>query len=227
MASHLGCFGSQKILTVLFQRICLRFFRACGQAFSRPSFASSRMTPADRLLTGTLLSTLALLVTLTGCASTQEQEAGEGQPLTFLQVKASPDSFKGQSVVFGGKVLTARRQKDSTRIEILQLPLDRSLRPGYDLTQSQGRFIALQREFLDPATVPPGTRVTVTGDVSGSVQQPLDETSYTYPVIDIKRVQVWGGMEDVASRMRPYPYMGPGPYWGPYWSPYWRPWPYW
>jgi len=178
------------------------------------------------MLARTLLSIVALLVTLTGCASTQE--AGDGsaaQTLTFLQVKAAPDSFKGQSVVFGGKVLTGRRQKDGTRIEILQLPLDRSMRPGYDLTQSQGRFVALQREFLDPATLPPGTRVTVTGEVSGSITLPLDETDYTYPVIDIKRVQVWAGSEDVVPRIRPY--MGPGPYWGPYWSPYWRPWPYW
>lgn len=180
------------------------------------------------MLTRTLLSTVALLVTLTGCASTQE--AGDGsnaqtQALTFLQVKAAPDSFQGQSVVFGGKVLTARRQKDGTRIEILQLPLDRSTRPGYDLTQSQGRFIALQREFLDPATLPPGTRVTVTGEVSGSITLPLDETDYIYPVVDIKRVQVWPGSEQAALRIRPY--MGPGPYWGPYWSPFWRPWPYW
>ena len=176
------------------------------------------------MLARTLLCTLVLLVTLTGCASTQE--AGDGsdtQALTFLQVKAAPDSFKGQSAVIGGKVLTARRLKDGTRIEILQLPLDRSMHPGYDLTKSQGRFIALQREFLDPATLPPGTRVTVTGEVSGSVTLPLDETDYTYPVIDIKRVQVWTRSEDVAPRIHPYMGMGPGPYW----SPFWRPWPYW
>lgn len=166
---------------------------------------------------------MALLVTLAGCAS--KQEAGNEQAFTFLQVKAAPDSFRGQSAVFGGKVLTARRLKDSTRIEILQLPLDRSLRPGYDLTRSQGRFIALQREFLDPATLPPGTRITVTGELSDSITLPLDETTYTYPVIDITRLQVWAGPEDVAPRIRPY-YMGPGPYWGPYWSPYWQPWPY-
>ena len=103
------------------------------------------------MLARALLSTLILLITLAGCASTHEAE--DGQALTFLQVKAAPDSFKGQSAVFGGKVLTARLQKDGTRIEILQLPLDRSLRPGHDLPQSQGRFIALQREFLDPATL--------------------------------------------------------------------------
>jgi outer membrane lipoprotein len=172
-----------------------------------------------------LLSSVALLVTLTGCASTHEAE--DRQALTFLQVKAAPDSFRGQSVVFGGKVLTARLQKDGTRIEILQLPLDQSRRPRYDLTQSQGRFLALQREFLDPATLPPGTRITVTGDVSGSITLPLDETDYAYPIIDIKRVQVWASSEDVAPHIHPYMGMGLGPYWGYYWSPYWRPWPYW
>ena len=151
------------------------------------------------------------------------QEAEDRQTLTFLQVKAAPDSFQGQPAVFGGKVLTARRQKDGTKIEILQLPLDRSMRPGYDLTQSQGRFIAIYREFLDPATIPPGTRITVTGEVSGSMTQPLDETDYTYPVLTINRVQVWAASENVAPRIRPY--MG-GFYGGPYWNPYWNPWPY-
>jgi outer membrane lipoprotein len=179
---------------------------------------------SDRLLAHTLLSTLVLLVMLAGCASTQEPESR--QALTFLQVKAAPDSFKGQSTVFGGKVLTARRLKESTKIEILQLPLDQSGRPVYDLTQSQGRFIAQQREFLDPATFPSGTRIAVTGIVSGSITLPLDETDYTYPVIAIKRVQVWAGPEDVAHRTNPY-YMGPGPYGGgyrPLFSPY--GWPY-
>jgi len=178
---------------------------------------------SDKRLAHTLLSAVALIVALASCASTQGTENRQG--LTFLQVKATPDSFRGQSVVFGGKVLTARRQKDGTRIEILQLPLDRSARPGYDLTQSQGRFLALQQEFLDPATIPPGSRVTVTGAVSGSVTLSLDEVDYTYPVIDIEHVQVWSALEDMDPRFRPY--MGPGPYWGPYWGPFWRPWPYW
>jgi len=183
------------------------------------------------MLARTLFSTIVLLVTLTGCTSTQEARDGSDAQtnlLTFPQFKASPDSFKDQSVVFGGEVLTARRLKDGTRIEILQLPLDRSTRPGHDLTQSQGRFIAVQREFLDPATVPPGTRVTVTGEVTGSVTLPLDETDYSYPVIAIKQLRVWPRSEDMPPSIRPYYYnMGPGAYWGPYWSPFWRPWPYW
>src|ERR1043165_4162278 len=73
------------------------------------------------------ISAAALGLLITGCASSQE--AGDGSAAnqaSFLQVKASPDSFRGQSVVFGGEVLNARRLKDGTRIEILQLPLDRA-----------------------------------------------------------------------------------------------------
>jgi outer membrane lipoprotein len=168
-----------------------------------------------------------MVLAMTGCASTQEAGNGQGEatPLSFQQVKAAPDSFKGQPVVFGGEVLGARRLKEGTRIEILQLPLERSGYPTLDLTQSQGRFVAMHKDFLDPATIPPGSRVTVTGDVTGTVTLPLDETEYTYPVLEAKRIQVWTNVDQASPRIRPY--MGPGPYWGPYWSPYWRPWPYW
>jgi outer membrane lipoprotein len=180
------------------------------------------------MLTPMLLSTLALLVTLTGCSSMQE--AGDGaevKALTFQQVKTAPYSVRGQAAVFGGNVLTARLLKDGTRIEILQLPLDRSTRPGYDLTQSQGRFIAFQREFLDPATLPTGTRVTVTGEIANSITLPLDETDYTYPVINIKQLRVWNRSDDAVSRSRSPYYMG-GPYWGGYSPLFWGPygWPY-
>lgn len=164
---------------------------------------------------------------LASCASTQEAGDGNGgQPqITFAQVKGAPDSFKGQSLTWGGQVLAARRLKEGTRIEILHLPLGHSGNPIPELTQSQGRFVAMHRDFLDPATIPPGTPVTVTGTVSGSVTLPLDETDYTYPVLEASQLRVWGRAEEVAPRIRPQ--IGPGPYWGPYWSPYWRPWPYW
>lgn len=115
--------------------------------------------------------------------------------------------------------------KEGTRIEILQLPLTSSLQPTLDLSKSQGRFVAMQEEFLDPATIPAGTFVTITGQVAGSVTMSLDELEYTYPIVDIKNLRVWTRVEEGSARTRPY--IGPGPYWGPYWYPYWRPYPYW
>jgi len=160
-----------------------------------------------------------LLIT-PGCAS--KNDLSSTSQITFTQVKAAPEPYKGQSVTFGGKVLGARRLKEGTRIEILQLPLASSLQPILDLSKSQGRFVAMQKEFLDPATIPAGTFMTITGEVAGSVIMPLDETEYTYPIVDIKTLRAWTKDEETYPRMRPYP----GMYWGPYWSPYWRPWPY-
>ncbi|MCC6139617.1 MAG: Slp family lipoprotein [Nitrospira sp.] len=167
-----------------------------------------------------------LLVGTVGCAASQESiDSTQPPQIAFSQVKAAPDSYKHQPVTWGGEVLSARRLKEGTRIEILQLPLNSSLQPTTELNRSQGRFVALQREFLDPATIPAGTFVTVTGDVAGSITLPLDETDYAYPVVELRTMKVWVRTEEQPARIRPY--MGPGPYWGPYWSPYWRPWPYW
>lgn len=171
-----------------------------------------------------LLTTVLLIAA--GCATTQESGENTQLPqIPFMQVKATPDSYRGQVVTWGGEILSARRLKEGTRIEVLQLPLNSSLQPTMELNKSQGRFVALQREFLDPATIPPGTFVTVTGEVTGSVTLPLDETEYTYPIVELKTMRVWSSMDDQPIRIRPH--MGPGPNWGPYWSPYWRPWPYW
>ncbi|MDP3089971.1 MAG: Slp family lipoprotein [Nitrospira sp.] len=169
----------------------------------------------------------ATLLGATGCATSQESADSTQPPqVTFMQVKAAPDSYKNQTVTWGGEILSARRLKEGTRIEILQLPLNSSLQPTLERNKSQGRFVALQREFLDPATIPAGTFVTITGEVAGSITLPLDETEYAYPIVELKTMQVWVRTEE-DQRIRIRPHIGPGPYWGPYWSPYWRPWPYW
>ncbi|MCA9422560.1 MAG: Slp family lipoprotein, partial [Nitrospira sp.] len=106
--------------------------------------------------------------------------------LTFPRIQEDPDSFKGKLVILGGQVLAAKRLQDSTQLTILQLPLINEREPTTELTQSQGRFIATQQQFLDPATVPPGSRITLVGELSGSLTQSLDETLYTYPTLIIK-----------------------------------------
>ena len=175
------------------------------------------------MMTRWWLPALSTLLIASGCATGDSLES-TGPRLTYAQLKAAPETYRGQPIILGGKVLTAKRLKEETRIEILQLPLASSLRPNVDLSTSQGRFIATKKEFLDPATIPSGTFVTVTGEVTGSVILPLDETDYTFPAVEIKTLRVWP-KEEEPPRIRPY--IGPSYYWGPYWSPYWRPWPYW
>jgi outer membrane lipoprotein len=153
--------------------------------------------------------------------------SGQIDPLLqFSGIKENPDNFKGKLLILGGQVLEAKRLKDSTQLTILQLPLINDQEPTTELTQSQGRFIAEQQQFLDPATVPPGTRITLTGEVSGSVQQSLDETVYTYPTFIIKHFKVWEAYSPAYNRYGLYPPPLYYPYAYPYWGGYGRFYPY-
>ena len=109
----------------------------------------------------------------------------------FATLKRDVASYKGRLVLLGGEVLMVKQFKDQTQITVLQLPLDTASDPISDRTTSQGRFMAVQAEFLDPAVLPPRSRVTLVGEVTGSKTLPLDEVEYEYPVLLIRSLTVW------------------------------------
>jgi outer membrane lipoprotein len=97
--------------------------------------------------------------------------------------------------------------------------------PTWNRIKSQGRFIATQQTFLDPATLPKGTRLTIIGEVTGQATVQVDTEEKVYPVLDIKAMKVWPVIPLSVYGYRPY--WGPYPYWGSYWAPrrYWgSPW---
>jgi outer membrane lipoprotein len=161
---------------------------------------------------------LLLAASLAGCVSGSivpaALQAQLDKTLTFPQLREAPDSYRGHLLVLGGEVLSAKRLKDGTRIEVLEIPLNRSFQPDPDRTLSQGRFIAIQKEFLDPATIPPGTRVTMVVEITGVVTDKLDEMDYAYPTAEIKTLKVWP-RGDSFSHIPQY-YYPPSYYWRPY-----------
>jgi outer membrane lipoprotein len=145
-----------------------------------------------RIITATWPALVLMLVS--ACAPQvipKELEAQVDRNVSFLQVKQAPLSYKNRLIVLGGEVLSVKRGGDSTRIEVLQLPLDGSLEPVSDRTKSLGRFLGVQKEFLDPAILPAGTRVTIVGEVTGVTTLRLDETEYSYPTLAVKHVKLW------------------------------------
>ena len=142
-----------------------------------------------------------------GCSSSdvipESLEPQIDKSLTFDQVIASPDSYRGRTFVVGGEVLKAKRLKEGTQIEVLQLPLDDDQRPVSQRTESQGRLLAMDSQFTDPATLPDGTPVTMVAEVTGVTTERLDEAEYRYPTMEIKHLYVW--KDDPQS----YPRRGP------------------
>ncbi|TLY24998.1 MAG: hypothetical protein E6K64_05195 [Nitrospirae bacterium] len=193
----------------------------------------------DRRAVPALIGGCCLL--LAGCASSRrdaiqleyqlppELQSQVEQRVSFANVKADPASYKGRIILLGGEVLEAKRLADRTKLEILHLPLNEFNEPVMNRTASQGRYLAFQKEFLDPATVPPGTRVTVVGEVTGLTEGDLDEMKYSYVTLEIRHLQIWPQTSAPYARGSPYTpfysYAYLYRYWDPYWSFYWE--PYW
>lgn len=147
---------------------------------------------------------IAVLV-LGGCSSgpaviPPELESQIDQSVSFPQILAAPTDYSGRTVLLGGEILSAKRMSDGTRLEILQLPVSEDDPPAERRSESQGRFLAMNRSAIDPAALPAGTRVTLIGEVTGVAVQQLDESEYRYPTIEVKHLHVW--KPDVYERRR-------------------------
>ncbi|THJ25198.1 MAG: hypothetical protein CAF45_002425 [Nitrospira sp. CG24E] len=134
--------------------------------------------------------------------------------IAFRDLRAAPGSYVGRVIMVAGVVIKAKRTEDRTEIEVLQLPADAGGPSTTERTSSEGRFLAVREAFLDPATVPPGTPITVIGAVTGSTTRSLDDSDYTYPVLDIKHLTVWN---TAASRRSE---SGAAAFYGPSYSPF-------
>lgn len=138
--------------------------------------------------------------------------------LRYAEVKDNPDAYRGKLMLAGGKVLSAKRLKEGTRIEVLQIPLSSDLVPEEQKEESKGRFVAIDKEgtnIVDPAVVEDDKLVTVVGEVLGTTTIKIGEVEQQVPELEIKHVTVWD-----RDRLRPYygyraPYAwGYGPYYG-------------
>jgi outer membrane lipoprotein len=127
-----------------------------------------------------------------GCAPTFPRETLDrvDRHISFKELQADPEKFKGAWVMFGGVVIASKNIKEGTVIEILHKPLDSDGRP-LDTDATEGRFMVQTDQFLDPAVYHQGRLITVIGEVAGSKTMPIDEVTYSYPLLFPKAVHLW------------------------------------
>jgi outer membrane lipoprotein len=168
---------------------------------------------------------LFLVITLAGCAESAHQSgqyifdkvlprelrSQVDRDVNFQDLRTAPEQYQDKVVMLSGIVLQAKRVKDRTEVEVLQLPAEPGEPPTANRTSSEGRFLMV-KDDMDPATVEPGHPVTVIGQVKGKATKILDENEYTYPVLEIKHLVDWEKMGPrYAGGYGPYGYYG-GPY---------------
>jgi len=146
-----------------------------------------------------ILWVMAFLFILNSCTQAVSKEVRDqvDPAATFKAVFQDPDSYKGKTVLWGGKIIQTRNTKDATWIELLQQPLARNDRPILG-SASEGRFLIRHEGFLDPAVYGRGRELTLVGEVRGRETQQLDEVDYNYPVVSDKQLVLWGPEQEPA-----------------------------
>jgi len=142
------------------------------------------------LLVTLLAGAMALL---SGCAPTFPQQITDrvDKDITFDDLTKNIDAYKGKWVMFAGVIADLRNEKDGgSSIEIVQKSADSDGRP-LETDRTGGRFIAVSKQFLDPAIHARGREITVVGEVEGVTVKPLGETSYQYPLITVEALHLW------------------------------------
>jgi outer membrane lipoprotein len=138
---------------------------------------------------------------LTGCATGISQQARSQVTYTgpFNSVQPQPESYIGETVMWGGRIIETLNRNKYTEMVVLQQELNNQ---GYPMEsdQSQGRFLVRSTQFIDPAIYPEGTLITVVGSVEGSETRLIGEMPYLYPIISVTEMKKWAPGENPSPR---------------------------
>ena len=131
-----------------------------------------------------LLGICVVFVTL-GCASgvSQQSRSQITYQGSFAELQKTPDEYRVETVMLGGKVLRTDASEATSEIAVLQLPLDTSNKPK-DTDDSEGRFLIRSDKLLDPAIYEQGRPITVVGRLAGKEARSIGGFEYVYPVVE-------------------------------------------
>lgn len=156
-------------------------------------------------------------VLLSACASQVPltiREAPADNP-TLAQVVMDDASYTGRTVRWGGTIIETDNREDATRLIVLGKQLNRDGSTKFT-DDSEGRFLAIVPDFLDPKVYATDRDVTFTGTVAPAEQGMVGEYPYTYPVIQAKAWYLWPGLSAGSYYSHPWHHW---PWYDP-WYPY-------
>jgi outer membrane lipoprotein len=139
-----------------------------------------------------LLLLVPFLAALAGCATypISKNLRQESRPVALTRVLENPETARGSTVIWGGRIIRTVNSTNGVAIYVLALPLNHYEQPRPD-ANSEGRFIARSTQFLDPEIFQPGRLITVAGTIAGIEAGRIQKVQYSYPVLGLKEIYLW------------------------------------
>ena len=163
------------------------------------------------------VAALFIIAALGACAThiPEQIRATPKENILPRQVQKAPQVFLGKTIRWGGTVIAIKNHKNETRLTILSQMLNRFGQPaGGD--QSNGRFIAVVPQFLDPAIYAKQRNITVVGTVNKVETKKIDDFAYDYPIIKVTSHYLWPPEREIDDDFYPW-------FWHDPWYPYYHP----
>jgi len=135
--------------------------------------------------------------------------------IPFSSIKGNIDKYKGTTFILGGIIVATKNTEDGTIIEAVHTDVD-SLGRIIDPDRSSGRFMIIEKGYLDPMIFKKGREITIAGELIGSRKKKIGEVEYTYPLFELKEFYLWKEERGYHIIPPPYPY-----------HLYWYKYPYW
>ncbi len=140
---------------------------------------------------GIIFLEILLVLAMTACSLpiSEKLRREANRNLNFSQVAENPAAYVGNTVIWGGIIQKARNKSDGTEIQVLHTPLKADESPN--LEGSEGEFVAVTEEILDPQSLKKGQKITVGGDIVGERIEDTKIEKLRYPVLLIKEFYLW------------------------------------
>ena len=151
-----------------------------------------------------ILSTVSLLVFLTGCAATSPFPTNGSQALKseseFGVLTAQPDVYQGRAIKLAGRIVGVEPNAQGTIVtaEWLPYPDAEYLGPYHTTTGSAGRFVVFYPGKLDPEGMAYGNKFLVLGKRGNDLKSAFKSAPGSLPYIDARCLHVWNtGNDDI------------------------------
>jgi outer membrane lipoprotein len=150
---------------------------------------------------------IVLLLLCGACASKPSTSVGlaEVDDIPLGSVRESIDAFQGTTVRWGGIVSETENKADHTLVFVVARQLKNKEKPDSD-SASDGRFVARFNGFIDPQVYKAGRPLTVVGPIDGSLDRPIGEYDYRFPIVAVRDSHLWA---DPSKEPKVYYYPDP------------------